>query len=321
MSRHVLVVRLDSAGDVLLAGPAIRAVAAGAEGHAAVRAARARRRPSCCPASTRSLVWRAPWIDPEPDAGRPRRRRRAGRAARRARRSTEARDLRPRSTSPRCPPRCCCGWPACRGSARRQRRLPGLAARRPAPRRRRPARGRARRCRSPPRPASRCRPATTAGCASRPRRRARRRSPGRYVVVHPGRVACRRGRWAAGAQRASWSTRSPPPGTGCVVTGGPGERALTALVAGARGRRPRRADDLAELAGVLAGADARGGRQHRAGAPGRGGRHAGGVAVRADRPGRPVAPVRGAARAARRRGRAVRRHPRARAARCPATRA
>ena len=39
---HVLAVRLDNDGDVLLAGPAIRALAAGADrGHAAVRPARA----------------------------------------------------------------------------------------------------------------------------------------------------------------------------------------------------------------------------------------------------------------------------------------
>ena len=51
---HVLAVRLDNDGDVLLAGPAIRAVAARRRpGHAAVRPARAARPRSCCPASTR----------------------------------------------------------------------------------------------------------------------------------------------------------------------------------------------------------------------------------------------------------------------------
>ena len=64
---HVLVVRLDNDGDVLLAGPAIRALAARRRPrHAAVRPARAPGGASCCPASTRSICWRAPWIDPEP---------------------------------------------------------------------------------------------------------------------------------------------------------------------------------------------------------------------------------------------------------------
>ena len=68
MSRRVLVARLDSAGDVLISGPAIRAVAAqpdvevtvlaGPQGAAAAR---------LLPGVDRVLTWAAPWIvDPAP---------------------------------------------------------------------------------------------------------------------------------------------------------------------------------------------------------------------------------------------------------------
>ena len=64
---HRLAVRLDSLGDVLLTGPAIRALRAtcdrltllcGPRGEAAAR---------LLPAVDDIVVWRAPWIDPEPD--------------------------------------------------------------------------------------------------------------------------------------------------------------------------------------------------------------------------------------------------------------
>ncbi|TDD69539.1 glycosyltransferase family 9 protein [Jiangella aurantiaca] len=67
MSRRVLCVRLDNAGDVLLTGPAIRAVAAsgarvtvlaGPNGAAAAR---------LLPDVAEVLEWRCPWIDPKPD--------------------------------------------------------------------------------------------------------------------------------------------------------------------------------------------------------------------------------------------------------------
>lgn len=63
---HTLVVRLDNAGDVLLAGPALRAVAAGSHrvtvlagpaGHAAAE---------LLPGVDEVLEWRCPWIDPAP---------------------------------------------------------------------------------------------------------------------------------------------------------------------------------------------------------------------------------------------------------------
>lgn len=66
MTRRVLVARLDSVGDVLLAGPAVRAVAAGAEvwmlcGPQGAPAAR------LLPGVHRVLEWACPWIvDPSP---------------------------------------------------------------------------------------------------------------------------------------------------------------------------------------------------------------------------------------------------------------
>jgi ADP-heptose:LPS heptosyltransferase len=61
MTRRVLVARLDGAGDVLLAGPAVRAVAAAAEvtvlcGPAGSAAA------GMLPGVRRVLVWAAPWV-------------------------------------------------------------------------------------------------------------------------------------------------------------------------------------------------------------------------------------------------------------------
>ena len=66
MTRRALVVRMDSDGDVLLAGPAIRAVASNAEvtllcGPAGVRAA------ELLPGVASTIVWHCPWIAADPD--------------------------------------------------------------------------------------------------------------------------------------------------------------------------------------------------------------------------------------------------------------
>jgi ADP-heptose:LPS heptosyltransferase len=63
---RVLVVRLDSAGDVLLAGPAVRAVAAHA-GHVALLAGpRGHAAAELLPGVDEVIVWRAPWTDLDP---------------------------------------------------------------------------------------------------------------------------------------------------------------------------------------------------------------------------------------------------------------
>jgi ADP-heptose:LPS heptosyltransferase len=65
MSR-VLVARLDSDGDVLLAGPAVRAVAASAPVVLLV-GPRGRQAADLLPGVAATIEWRAPWIDPRPD--------------------------------------------------------------------------------------------------------------------------------------------------------------------------------------------------------------------------------------------------------------
>jgi ADP-heptose:LPS heptosyltransferase len=63
---HVLVARLDNEGDVLLAGPAVRAVAAGARRVTLLAGLRGAAAARLLPGVDEVLVWRAPWIDPEP---------------------------------------------------------------------------------------------------------------------------------------------------------------------------------------------------------------------------------------------------------------
>ena len=67
MKAHVLVARLDSAGDVLLAGPAVRAVAAGAGRVTFLCGGRGRAAAELLPATDQIVEHTAPWIDPEPD--------------------------------------------------------------------------------------------------------------------------------------------------------------------------------------------------------------------------------------------------------------
>ncbi|WP_460999623.1 glycosyltransferase family 9 protein [Streptomonospora sediminis] len=59
---------MDSIGDVLLAGPAVRAVAAGADRTVLLAGPRGRAAAELLPGADRVLEWCAPWIDPEPPA-------------------------------------------------------------------------------------------------------------------------------------------------------------------------------------------------------------------------------------------------------------
>ncbi len=61
-----LVCRLDSDGDVLLAGPALRAVAAGSDRVVLLAGPRGAAAGRLLPGVDDVLVWRCPWIDPEP---------------------------------------------------------------------------------------------------------------------------------------------------------------------------------------------------------------------------------------------------------------
>jgi ADP-heptose:LPS heptosyltransferase len=66
MSRHVLVARQDSVGDVLLAGPAVRAVAAGADRVTLLCGPRGRAAAELLPGVDEVVVAHAAWIDAEP---------------------------------------------------------------------------------------------------------------------------------------------------------------------------------------------------------------------------------------------------------------
>jgi ADP-heptose:LPS heptosyltransferase len=63
---HVLAVRLDNEGDVLLAGPAVRALAATAGRVTLLCGPRGRQAAELLPGVDSVVTWRAPWIDPEP---------------------------------------------------------------------------------------------------------------------------------------------------------------------------------------------------------------------------------------------------------------
>jgi ADP-heptose:LPS heptosyltransferase len=66
VSRRALVVRLDNAGDMLLAGPAIRAVAAACEHVTVLAGPRGAAAAALLPGASEVLTWRAPWIDLDP---------------------------------------------------------------------------------------------------------------------------------------------------------------------------------------------------------------------------------------------------------------
>ncbi len=68
MTGRVLVARLDNAGDVLLSGPSVRAVAAGASHVTYLCGPRGRAGAALLPGVDDIVVHRAPWIDPEPEA-------------------------------------------------------------------------------------------------------------------------------------------------------------------------------------------------------------------------------------------------------------
>lgn len=65
---RVLVARADSAGDVLLTGPAIRAVAAGASHVTLLCGPRGRDAARLLPGVDELIEWCVPWIDPQPPA-------------------------------------------------------------------------------------------------------------------------------------------------------------------------------------------------------------------------------------------------------------
>jgi HAD superfamily hydrolase (TIGR01662 family) len=63
---HVLAVRTDSAGDVLLTGPALRALACGADRLTLLCGPRGEAAAQLLPGVDDLITWHTPWIDPEP---------------------------------------------------------------------------------------------------------------------------------------------------------------------------------------------------------------------------------------------------------------
>lgn len=68
MVRHTLVVRLDNAGDVLVAGPAVRAVAAGSDRVTMLAGPQGSAVARLLPGVDEVVEWRCPWIDGDPGA-------------------------------------------------------------------------------------------------------------------------------------------------------------------------------------------------------------------------------------------------------------
>jgi ADP-heptose:LPS heptosyltransferase len=64
---RVLVARMDNLGDVLLAGPAVRAAAAQADSVTLLAGPRGRAAAELLPGVDEVIEWCAPWIDPEPE--------------------------------------------------------------------------------------------------------------------------------------------------------------------------------------------------------------------------------------------------------------
>src|SRR5437764_3620976 len=69
--RHCLAVRLDNAGDVLLAGPAVRAIAAACGRVTMLAGPRGAAAARLLPGVDEVVVWRAPWVDLDPPPIRP----------------------------------------------------------------------------------------------------------------------------------------------------------------------------------------------------------------------------------------------------------
>ncbi|HEX2145457.1 MAG TPA: glycosyltransferase family 9 protein [Glycomyces sp.] len=63
---RTLVVRLDNLGDVVLAGPSLRAVAAGSDAVTVLAGPRGAAAAALLPGVDEVITWCAPWIDPEP---------------------------------------------------------------------------------------------------------------------------------------------------------------------------------------------------------------------------------------------------------------
>ena len=245
---RVLAVRLDNAGDVLLAGPALRALAAGAD-VTLLCGPRGRPAAELLPGIDEVVSWRAPWIDPEPDRVDP------GDVAAAVERVAAVRaDIAivfgsfHQSPLPTALVLRLAGVPWIAATTvdypgslldlrhridddvHEVERSLDLV--------------RAAGFDLPPGDGGELRLATVAPA----------RLDGEYVVVHPG--ASQSARAWAPSRHAELVRDLAAAGRPVMVTGGPAERALTALVAAADGIDLGGATDFAGLAGVIAGAGA-----------------------------------------------------------------
>ncbi|EFC84533.1 glycosyltransferase family 9 protein [Parafrankia sp. EUN1f] len=254
MSTRVVVARLDSDGDVLLSGPAVRAVRAGA-GHVTMLVGpRGRAAAGLLPGVDDIIVWHCPWIDAEPRAVEP-----ADIAGLVRRLSAGAFDealiLTSFHQSP-LPLALLLRLAGIRRVAAASEDYPGSLL---DVRHRLPDSGlhEVERALSTAAAAGYRLPAGDDGL---PRIRGpipgTRRLTGSqpYIVLHPGTSVSAR-RWQPG-RFAALAAALAGNGHRVVVTGAADETALTAYVAGAVGRDLGGATDLVTLAGVLAGARA-----------------------------------------------------------------
>ncbi|MGW0506253.1 HAD-IIIA family hydrolase [Micromonospora sp. NPDC003241] len=250
--RTVLVVRSDSVGDVLVTGPGIRAVAAGADRVVLLCGPRGRAAAELLPGVDEIVEHRLPWIDPEPGPVDP-----AGMAALTARLAAVDADEAVVFTSFHQSPLPLALLLRMAGV----RRISAISDDYPGSlldvRHRVPA--------GVPEAERALSLAAAAGYAlpdhDEPRLRLRPRlapppeagEPG-YVVLHPGSDAPARGCPPELAERIARELAAA--GHRVVVTGGPQERELTARVAGRYARDLGGRTGLAELAAVVAGAGA-----------------------------------------------------------------
>ncbi|WP_432118746.1 glycosyltransferase family 9 protein [Streptomyces sp. bgisy032] len=247
---RTLVVRLDSAGDVLLAGPAVRAVAAGSSYTALLCGPQGAPAGRLLPGVDEVLTYDAPWVGLEPPPVTPAATRRLMRALT-ARRFDRALVLVSYHQSP-LPVALLLKLAGVGRVAADSEDYPGALL--DLRHRRVPHRHEALAALDLARAAGFALPPGDDGRlrVTPPPDTTRLTGPGPYVVVHPGAAVPARAWSPARAARAVAALSAE--GHRVVVTGGRAERELTARVAGRHGLDLGGATGLPELAGVLAGA-------------------------------------------------------------------